>query len=73
MIQKVEEESPFNIDGISSLGDSPFDMLTNNVQFLCRSTEKEELVGIRHIWTIHIDSNPNCQSCLVTIGMLLRF
>ena len=52
MIQKVEEESTFNIDGISSLGDSPFDMLTNNVHFLSRSTEKEELVGIRHIWTI---------------------
>ena len=52
MIKKVEKESTLNIDGISSLGDSPFDMLTNNVHFLSRSTEKEELVGIRHIWTI---------------------
>ena len=60
MIQKVEEESTFNIDGISSLGDSPFDMLTNNVHFLSRSAEKEELVGIRHISSIHKDSNPNC-------------
>ena len=63
------------MDGISSLGDSPFDMLTNDVHFLSRSTEKEELVGIRRIYglSIHIDSNPNCYSCLVTIGMLLRF